>query len=201
MVTNGSATTAPAGLVTSTQAVSNQLDRVVGSFSSQLTQLDNAYEQQFGILANPLEKVDQRLGVPANAFENNLQFARAGLTAAVSSTVSAVVASAPSSTTTASNPATSITSPTTTTSSTAATTIGTTSTQIFSNAFTQAFGPSNSATNSVDSELSSIFGVFQNQFQTSVTNLISAISTTPTGAFQPVVGFTNGNGVTFTSTG
>ncbi len=118
VVISGSATTASVAPVTRAQAVNNQLDQVVASFGSRLTQLDNAFEQQFGVLANPLEKADLRLGVPVNAFENNFQSACAGLTARVSSTVNAVAASVQSSPNTVSTPATT-TSPSTATNGTA----------------------------------------------------------------------------------
>jgi hypothetical protein len=200
LVTNAPGATAPVSLVTQTQAVSNQLNQVVASFNSRLTQLSNSFEQQFGVFANPLEQADARATIPASAFENHLQSARAGLTASVASAVRSVV-TLQSPTSTASNSATSSTTTTTGTTASTATTIGVTATQDFSNASTLAFAPLNSAINSVDSTLSGIFGAFQTQFQTNVTSLITGISTTPAGAFQPTTSFVSGNGVTFTSTG
>jgi hypothetical protein len=193
LVTNAPGATAPASPVTGTQAVSNQLNQVVASFNSQLTQLSDSFEQQFGVFANPLEQADDRATIPASAFENHLQSASAGLTASVASTVRPVIVIG-SSTTTVSKPTTSTT---TTTTATAATTTGVTATQTFSNATTQAFAPLNTAINSVNTSLAGIFGAFQNSLQSGVSSLITAINTSPV---EPTVSFVSGNGVTFTAT-
>ncbi len=62
------------GLASHAQALNNQLNQIVGSFNTRVTQLSNGFEQEFGVLANPLAKLSLRL--PSNAIENNLQSAR-----------------------------------------------------------------------------------------------------------------------------
>ena len=62
-----------ASLATQDQALNTQLGREVASFNTRVTQLNDAFEQQFGILANSFAKAGARFGIPATAFENNLQ--------------------------------------------------------------------------------------------------------------------------------
>jgi hypothetical protein len=189
------------GLATHAQSLNNQLDRVVASFSTQVTQLSNAFEQEFGVLANPLAESSLRLGVPATAIENNFQRARAGFTSAVNTLTTAVqsqTAAATSQVSTASKSSTPATTAATTTSAT--TGIGVIATQTFSNASTQAVSGMDTAINSVNATLEQAFSAFQTQFGTNITTLVSALTNAPAASLQPTVGFVSGNGVTFTST-
>jgi hypothetical protein len=198
LVTNVSGSTTPVSPVTRIQVVSNQLDQTVASFSSALTMLNANFDQQLGIVANPAA---ENTSIPASALENHLQSFRAGLTASATGSRPTIVLGSTStaSTTASSSSTTATTAATTATTTTAATTTGVTATQDFTDATTQAFAPSNSVQNSVDTALQGIFNASQAQFQTSLSNAISGISTTPVGAFQPTVSFVSGNGVTFTS--
>lgn len=201
LVTNASASITPVSPETRIQVVSNQLDQTVASFSSALTLLNDSFDQQLGIVANPFEQAAENTSIPASALENHLQSSRAGLTASATGSRPTIVLGSTStaSTTASSSSTTATTAATTATTTTAATTTGVTATQDFTDATTQAFAPSNSVTNSVDTALQGIFNSSQSQFQTSLSNAISGISTTPVGAFQPTVSFVSGNGVTFTS--
>ena len=77
LVSTAANMSSPASLVSRAQAINNQLEQKVSTFNTQVTQLNNGFEQEFGVLAKPLAKLSLRLGVPANALENNLQSARA----------------------------------------------------------------------------------------------------------------------------
>lgn len=194
------------GLANRAQALNNELNQIVGSFNTRVTQLSNGFEQQFGILAKPLAKLSLQLGVPANALENNFQLARAGLTSAVNSltsTVQSQTSAATSQVSTASSSqsnATSTSATTGATSTSATNGIGITSTQTFSNGVTQAFSGLNTAINSVDATLGQAFTTFETQFANTVTSALSTFSNTPVATLQPTVSFVSGTGVTFTST-
>ena len=203
-VLTGANVSSPVGLLSHAQALNNQLEQIVSSFNTRVTQLNNGFEQQFGVLAKPLAKLSLQLGVPANALENNFQLARAGLTSAVNSltsTVQSQTSAATSQVTAASSSASSrasSTSSTTGASTTSATTgTGIITTQQFSNSFTQAFTPINSAINSVDATLGQALTTFETQFGNAVTTALSTFSITPAANF-PTVSFVSGNGVTFT---
>ena len=61
------------GLASRAQALNNQLNQIVASFNTRVTQLSNGFEQEFGILAKPLSTLSMRLGVPANAIRKQLR--------------------------------------------------------------------------------------------------------------------------------
>ncbi len=196
----------PVGLVSHAQAINNQLEQIVSSFNTRVTQLNNGFEQEFGIVAKPLDKLSLQLGVPANALENNFDLARAGLTSAVNSLTSRVqsqISAATSQISTASSSLSKVGSGASTTTgatTTPATTgIGIISTQTFSNSFTQAVSAMNTAINSVDTAMSQALGAFQTQFTNNVTTLLSTFNTGAAANLQPTVGFVSGTGVTFTS--
>ncbi len=198
-------TSSSVGLATHAQALNNQLDQVVASFSTQVTQLSNTFEQEFGVLAGPLAKSSFQLGVPATAIENNFQRARAGFTNAVNTVTTAVqnqTAAATSQVSTASSSVSKSTTPTTTaaTTTSATTGIGVIATQTFSNVYTQAVTAMDTAINSVNSTVEQVFSVLQTQLGTNFTTLVSALANAPAATLQPTVGYVSGTGVTFTST-
>ncbi len=203
-VSVASNTSASVGLATHAQALNNQLEETVASFSTQVTQLSNAFEQEFGVLAGPLAKFSFQLGVPANAIENKFALARAGLTSAVNTLTTAVqnqTAAATSQVSTASSSVSKSTTPATTgaTTTSGTTGIGIIATQTFSNAYTQAVTAMDTAINSVDTTVDQVFNVLQTQLGVNFTTLVSALANAPAATLQPSVGYVAGTGVTYTA--
>ena len=179
--------------------LTNQVSALMTISSNRLNQLNNGVQRQFSIFANSFEQSDARFGIPVNALENNLREARAAFTTSVTTAVSSITTQVQNQSANLANLVSnagksSSNTGTTGISTTGTSSVGTTQTQTFNNAFTQAFSSINTTINQVDSSLSQIFGAFNSN----VTALMTALSTSPLGSFQPAMSFVSGNGVTFT---
>jgi hypothetical protein len=183
------------------QAVNNQLASLVATSSARLNQLNSTMKRQFGIFAAPFMQRDNGLKLPANAFENNLQFARFAFTSSVANTVNSVAAQVQNQVSTLTSAVNNATrSPSTTgTSTTGNGSVGTVQTQSFNDLFTQAFSSINSAITGVDSTLAHDFASLTTAFNINATAFMTTLNTSPFGTFQPVSSFVAGNGITFTS--